>query len=183
MPGPKDCGNLRSVDFHKNFLVRRPTDAARSKKAILTSRREFLSNALGMALVPALTWPTRPGQARFMHGQFDSSPSNTGRTSQKVPLSWDVFLAPSIPAITSDLPPGEKERPWPPISSTLISGERDAVLVDTPLRSSRLAPWRMGCGDRKKSDDDLRPAWPRRSFLWHEYGSGPISRCPLCRAA
>jgi hypothetical protein len=37
-----------------------------------------------------------------------------------------VFLAPSIPAITSDLAPGEKERPWPPISSTLISGERDA---------------------------------------------------------
>ncbi len=44
-----------------------------------------------------------------------------------------MYLAPSIPAITSDLPPGEKERPWPPISSTLISGERDAVLVDTPI--------------------------------------------------
>src|SRR5438067_11346536 len=39
------------------------------------------------------------------------------------------------PAITSDLPPGETQRPWPPISSTLISGERDAVLVDTPIRS------------------------------------------------
>jgi len=55
-----------------------------------------------------------------------------------------VFLAPSIPAITSDLPPGEKERPWPPISSTLISGERDAVLVDTPItveQARALASW------------------------------------------
>jgi hypothetical protein len=84
-----------------------------------------------------------------MHGQFDSSPSNTGRTSQKVPLSWDVFLAPSIPAITSDLPPGEKERPWPPISSTLISGERDAVLVDTPItveQARALANWVVATG-------------------------------------
>src|SRR5947209_3374094 len=31
------------------------------------------------------------------------------------------------------MPPGETARPWPPISSTLISGERDAVLVDTPI--------------------------------------------------
>jgi glyoxylase-like metal-dependent hydrolase (beta-lactamase superfamily II) len=44
-----------------------------------------------------------------------------------------VFLAASIPAIAPDVPPGETTRPWPPISSTLISGERDAVLVDTPI--------------------------------------------------
>ncbi len=48
-------------------------------------------------------------------------------------LTWDLFLAPSIPAITSDVPPGETERPRPPISSPLISGARDAVLVDTPI--------------------------------------------------
>ena len=48
-------------------------------------------------------------------------------------LTWDVFLSPSIPAIAPDVPPGETARPWPPISSTLISGERDAVLVDTPI--------------------------------------------------
>jgi glyoxylase-like metal-dependent hydrolase (beta-lactamase superfamily II) len=42
------------------------------------------------------------------------------------------------------LPPGEKQRPWPPISSTLISGERDAVLVDTPItveQARALANW------------------------------------------
>src|SRR5260370_15812692 len=115
----------------------------RSKKAIITSRREFLSNALGGALVTASTWPIR-AQALSMHGQSDSSSFESEAATQKISLSWDVFLAPSIPAITSDLPPGEKERPWPPISSTLISGERDAVLVDTTInveQARALANW------------------------------------------
>jgi hypothetical protein len=85
-------------------------------KAIVTSRREFLSNALGIALVPASTWPVRADQARSMHGQSNSSTSKSRRTTKQISLTWDVFLAPSIPAITSDLPPGEKQRPWPPIS-------------------------------------------------------------------
>src|SRR3989440_8528460 len=121
----------------------------RSEKAIMTSRREFLSKALGMALVTASTWPIRADQARSMHGQSDSSTPNSGRTTQKISLRWDVFLAPSIPAITSDLPPGEKQRPWPPISSTLISGERDAVLVDTPItveQARALANWVVARG-------------------------------------
>src|SRR5882724_10755590 len=112
----------------------------RSENAIMNSRREFLSNALGIALVTASTLPIRVDQARSMDGQSDSSTSKT----QKISLSWDVFLAPSIPAITSELAPGEKERPWPPISSTLISGERDAVLVDTPIsveQARALANW------------------------------------------
>jgi glyoxylase-like metal-dependent hydrolase (beta-lactamase superfamily II) len=121
----------------------------RSEKAIMTSRREFLSNALGIGLVTASSWPIRADQARSMHGQSDSSSSNSGRTTQNISLRWDVFLAPSIPAITSDLPPGEKQRPWPPISSTLISGERDAVLVDTPItveQARALANWLVASG-------------------------------------
>src|SRR5260221_1107282 len=121
----------------------------RSEKPVMTSRREFLSNALGTALVTASTWPIRADQARSMHGQSDSSTSNAGRTTKNTSLRWDVFLAPSIPVITSDLPPGEKERPWPPISSTLISGERDAVLVDTPItveQARALANWVVASG-------------------------------------
>ena len=53
--------------------------------------------------------------------------------SLNMSLTWEVFLSPSIPAIAPDAPPGETARPWPPISSTLISWERDAVLVDTPI--------------------------------------------------
>src|ERR1700726_3657159 len=156
----------------------------RSEKAIVTSRREFLSNTLGIGLVTALTWPIRADQARSMHGQSDSSTSNSGRTTQNRSLRWDVFLTPSIPAITSDLPPGENERPWPPISSTLISGDRDAVLVDAPHYGRAGArPGELGCGERKESDDDLRHPWPRGSFLWHQYSSGAISKCPLCRQA
>ncbi len=115
----------------------------------MTSRREFLSNALSIALVTASPWPIRAGQARSMNGQSGSSTSKSGRTTQKMPLKWDVFLAPSIPAITSDLPPGEKQRPWPPISSTLISGERDAVLVDAPItveQARSLANWIAASG-------------------------------------
>jgi glyoxylase-like metal-dependent hydrolase (beta-lactamase superfamily II) len=113
------------------------------EKAPMTSRREFLSNSLGTALVTSSIWPIR-AEARSMQEQSDSSPSKSRRTTQNISLRWDVFLAPSIPAITSDLPPGEKQRPWPPISSTLISGERDAVLVDTPItveQARALANW------------------------------------------
>jgi len=84
-----------------------------------------------------------------MHEQSDSRSSNSGRTTQNMSLRWDVFLALSIPAITNDLPPGEKQRPWPPISSTLISGERDAVLVDTPItveQARALADWVVASG-------------------------------------
>ena len=99
----------------------------------MTSRREFLSNAVGIGLVTASTLPIRDEQGRSVPGQSDSSTSNSGPKTRKASLRWDVFLAPSIPAITTDVPPGETQRPWPPISSTLISGERNAVLVDTPI--------------------------------------------------
>src|SRR5712692_5206609 len=88
----------------------------RSEKAIMTSRREFVSNALGIALVTALTWQARADQARSIHEQSDSRTSNSGSTTQNRSLRWDVFLSLSIPATAIDLAPGEKERPWPPIS-------------------------------------------------------------------
>jgi len=115
----------------------------------MTSRRKFLSNAFGIAFVSAPTWPIRADQARSTQGQSNTGRSKAGRTTQNKSLRWDVFLAPSIPAITSDLPPGEKQRPWPPISSTLISGERDAVLVDTPItieQARALANWVAASG-------------------------------------
>ena len=54
-------------------------------------------------------------------------------TDQSTSLGWDVHVAPSEPLLASDLAPGEKARYWSPISATLISGERDAVLVDALL--------------------------------------------------
>jgi hypothetical protein len=53
--------------------------------------------------------------------------------TRDTPLNWDVIVAPSIPIVTDDLPPGIKQRMFSPVSSTLISGKRDAVLVDALL--------------------------------------------------
>jgi glyoxylase-like metal-dependent hydrolase (beta-lactamase superfamily II) len=109
----------------------------------MPSRRVFLSDALGVSLVTASL--PRAGEPRPMHGQSSAN----SRTTEDTSLTWDVFLAPSIPAITSDVAPGETERPWPPISSTLISGERDAVLVDTPItveQARALVDWVVARG-------------------------------------
>jgi glyoxylase-like metal-dependent hydrolase (beta-lactamase superfamily II) len=115
----------------------------------MNSRRKFLSDAFGIALVSGTNWPIRADQARSNREQSNTGASKTGRITQKTVLGWDVFLAPSIPAITDELPPGEEQRPWPPISSTLISGERDAVLVDTPItveQARALANWVVASG-------------------------------------
>src|ERR1700676_3913628 len=113
----------------------------RSEMAIVTSRREFLSDALGIGLVTASTWAIRADAARSMHGQSDSSTANSGRATKNISLTWEVSLAPSIPAIAPDVPPGETERPWPPISSTLISGEGDPFLAAPPITvEQRRAP-------------------------------------------
>src|ERR1700758_723434 len=59
-------------------------------------------------------------------------------------LQWDVFISSQIPVTPNDLPPGASEMKWSPISSTLISGKRDAVLVDTAItveQNQMLAEW------------------------------------------
>jgi hypothetical protein len=109
----------------------------RSDRPMMSSRREILADALGTAFVMGLPSPVSVDESRSRQGQSNTGTSKARRTARKISLTWDVFLAPSIPAITSDLPPGEKQRPWPPISSTLISGERDAVLVDAPITVDR----------------------------------------------
>src|SRR5260221_2848867 len=121
----------------------------RSERAMMSSRREILADALGTAFVMGLPSPISADESRSRQGQSNTGTSKARRTARKISLSWDVFLAPSIPAITSDLPLGEKQRPWPPISSTLISGERNAVLVDTPItveKARALETWVKSSG-------------------------------------
>src|SRR3981081_4564925 len=65
-------------------------------------------------------------------------------THQPAPLTFDVYVAPSVPTVSNDVPPGAKHRLWSPISATLIAGQQDAVLVDTLLTVSQardLADW------------------------------------------
>ena len=64
-------------------------------------------------------------------------------------LSYDVHVAPSIPTAIPDLPPGLDRRWWSPITSTLISGESDAVLVDplmTVEQARHLSDWVAASG-------------------------------------
>jgi len=65
-------------------------------------------------------------------------------TDHSTSLSWDVHVAASEPLPSDDLAPGQEDRYWSPISATLISGERDAVLVDALLtvgQANDLAEW------------------------------------------
>src|SRR5258706_245383 len=64
-------------------------------------------------------------------------------------LKWNTFVTPSIPVVAPDVAPGEATRPWPPISSTLIYGVRDAVLVDcfiTEEQARAQADWIASTG-------------------------------------
>src|SRR6267154_3610167 len=103
-----------------------------------TSRRSFLSLAAGSLLASSL--PAR----QVLPG--DEMPLlNTAKSH----LKCDVFVTPSIPVVTTDFAPGEHERPWPPIASTLIYGSRDAVVVDsfiTQEQARAQADWITGTG-------------------------------------
>src|SRR5438552_16769080 len=64
-------------------------------------------------------------------------------------LQWEVFVSGQIPVVTDDFPPGASEVKWSPISSTLISGKRDAVLVDTAItidQNQKLVEWIAASG-------------------------------------
>jgi glyoxylase-like metal-dependent hydrolase (beta-lactamase superfamily II) len=141
------------------------------KDTLMTSRREFLAKGFGTTVISAVTSPIRAYQLHSAHGQSGASAPQSGQSTRKTPLRWDVFLAPSIPASTSDLPPGEKERPWPPISSTLISGERDAVLVDTPItveQARALANWVVTSGK------NLRTIYATHGHGDHFFGTSTV---------
>src|ERR1700723_4388184 len=66
----------------------------------------------------------------------------------KTDLQWNVLTI-KRPGLVRDLPPGKEELRWVANSSTLISGERDAILVDTFLtteQSQTLLDWVIASG-------------------------------------
>src|SRR5258707_3251978 len=54
----------------------------------------------------------------------------------KTDLQWNVLTI-KRPGLVRDLPPGKEELMWVANSSTLICGERDAILVDTCLTTEQ----------------------------------------------
>jgi glyoxylase-like metal-dependent hydrolase (beta-lactamase superfamily II) len=78
--------------------------------------------------------------------QMGPNPAKIGNAEMnpKPALRWEVFVTPGIPIITVDLPPGVKQAYFQAMASTLIYGERDAVLVDafmTVRQANGLADW------------------------------------------
>lgn len=94
-------------------------------------------------------------------------------------LSWKV-LAIKRPGLGRDLPHGNPELMWVANSSTLISGERDAVLIDTFLtagQSETLLEWVAASGK------NLTAIYITHGHADHFFGLAPLlERFPRARA-
>src|SRR5258708_34355744 len=88
-------------------------------------------------------------------------------------LQWEVCVSAQIPVVTNDLPPGVSEMTWSPIASTLISGKRDAVLVDTAItvdQNQKLVDWIAHSGK------NLTTIYTTHGQGDHFFGVNPIQK-------
>src|ERR1700754_4425749 len=94
-------------------------------------------------------------------------------------LQWDV-LTNKRPGLSRDLPPGKEALMWVANSSTLIYGERNAVLVDTFLtadQSQTLVDWVVASGK------NLTAIYITHGHGDHFFGLAPlVERFPRARA-
>jgi glyoxylase-like metal-dependent hydrolase (beta-lactamase superfamily II) len=95
-------------------------------------------------------------------------------------LTYQVYVAPIIPMAGNDMPPGQSRSTWSPISATLISGERDAVLVDplmTVEQGMAVADWVATTGK------NLTTVYVTHGHGDHWFGLGAVKeRFPDVRA-
>jgi glyoxylase-like metal-dependent hydrolase (beta-lactamase superfamily II) len=100
-------------------------------------------------------------------------------TTSSPQLQWDVLTI-KRPGLARDLPPGKEDLMWVANSSTLISGERDAVLVDTFLtteQSHTLVDWVVASGK------NLTAIYVTHGHGDHFFGLAPLlERFPRARA-
>jgi Zn-dependent hydrolases, including glyoxylases len=94
-------------------------------------------------------------------------------------LHWSVLTA-KRPGLSRDLPPGQEKWTWVANSSTLISGEQDAVLVDTFLtteQSQTLLDWVVASGK------NLIAIYITHGHGDHFFGLAPLlARFPFAKA-
>jgi glyoxylase-like metal-dependent hydrolase (beta-lactamase superfamily II) len=94
-------------------------------------------------------------------------------------LRWSVLTA-KRPGLSRDLPPGQEKWTWVANSSTLIFGERDAVLVDTFLtteQSKMLLDWVVASGK------NLTAIYITHGHGDHFFGLAPLlARFPHAKA-
>src|SRR5262249_11506492 len=80
---------------------------------------------VGCAGSPPPLFRRRPLRARRVRrSDSERNRRNVLRTSEsrvrETKLSFDTFVGPPVPVVTSDLPPGQSSRAWSAIASTLI---------------------------------------------------------------
>jgi glyoxylase-like metal-dependent hydrolase (beta-lactamase superfamily II) len=97
----------------------------------------------------------------------------------EIPLKWDVLVT-KRNGVTRDLPPGQEQWAWVPASSTLIYGQRDAVLVDAFLtveQASALVEWVVASGK------NLTTIYITHGHGDHFFGTGALlERFPNAKA-
>jgi glyoxylase-like metal-dependent hydrolase (beta-lactamase superfamily II) len=103
----------------------------------------------------------------------------TPNTSSNTDLTWQVLTS-TRPGLSHGLPPGKENLAWVVNSVTLISGRRDAVLVDTFLTSDQariLVDWVAASGK------DLTTVYVTHGHGDHFFGLAPLlERFPRARA-
>jgi glyoxylase-like metal-dependent hydrolase (beta-lactamase superfamily II) len=104
----------------------------------VTGVRVFSRIAHGSATYRACLSPTSAVVCTIS----DLEDRNMGTQSEA--LKWEVFVTPGIPVAQAERPEGIKETFFQAMASTIIYGERDAVLVDafmTVAQANTLADW------------------------------------------
>jgi glyoxylase-like metal-dependent hydrolase (beta-lactamase superfamily II) len=93
-------------------------------------------------------------------------------------LKWDVLVT-KRQGLNRDLPPGKEQWMWVPTSATLVSGRRDAVLVDAFLtveQSHALVDWVVASGK------NLTTIYVTHGHGDHFFGAGALlDRFPNAR--
>lgn len=86
-------------------------------------------------------------------------------------LTFETYSSAPIPVATTELVPNGDKRMFSPLTTTLISGERDAVLVDPPMtidQSRAVGDWVAASGKR------LVHIFLTHGHGDHWFGAGPL---------
>ena len=89
-------------------------------------------------------------------------------------LTYQVYVTSILATAGKDVPPGQSRSTWSPISATLISGRRDAVLVDSLItieQGMAVADWVSSMGK------NLTTGYFTHGHGDHWFGLGAVREC------